>query len=187
MALPVLRPCLRFAALAWLVVAPPAHAAMAVSETGLRVHVGGEVRRPGLQTLAPGARVAEAIAAAGGPTPRARLEALNLAARVHDGDHLRVPAPGEAGPRPPQPVRVAARRASRASRRGTKASPTSRLDLNRAGVAELERLPGVGPAMASRIVQVRQRLGGFQELEDLREVPGIGAKRLARLRPHLTL
>jgi competence protein ComEA len=174
-------------AVAWAVSAGPASAAMAVAETGLRVHVGGEVRRPGLHVVPPGARVAEAIAAAGGPTARARLEALNLAALVRDGDHVRVPAPGDAGPaRGLTALRAAPRRARHPARTRTR-PPVRPLDLNHASALELDALPGVGPAMAARIIATRQRLGGFKAVEDLREVPGIGARRLERLRPWLVL
>jgi competence protein ComEA len=174
-------------ALAWVVSAGAASAGMAVSETGLRVHVGGEVRRPGLHVVHPGARVAEAIAAAGGPTARARLEALNLAALVRDGDHVRVPAPGDAlsaqGHTPPRAVPRRARHSAKPRTR----PPVRPIDLNSASALALEALPGVGPAMAARIIATRQRLGGFKAVEDLREVPGIGARRLERLRPWLVL
>ncbi|MEB3220747.1 MAG: helix-hairpin-helix domain-containing protein [Candidatus Sericytochromatia bacterium] len=180
------RHLLSLALVTWAGLAGPARAGMAVSEAGLRVHVGGEVRRPGLHVLAPGARVAEAIAAAGGPTARARLEALNLAALVHDGDHLRVPAPGQAAAAP-EPRASRGRHRALARARRAVPPPPGPLDLNRASAAELDTLPGVGPAMASRILLVRQRLGGFRTLDDLREVPGIGAKRLERLRPLLRL
>ncbi|MEB3330351.1 MAG: ComEA family DNA-binding protein [Candidatus Sericytochromatia bacterium] len=174
-------------AVAWVEFVGPAWAGMAVAETGLRVHVGGEVRRPGLHVVPPGARVAEAIAAAGGPTPRARLEALNLAALVRDGDHVRVPAPGQATGAPVAATWRAAspRRLPRPKARSWRA--VRPVDLNRASALELETLPGVGPAMAARIVATRRRLGGFKALEELREVPGIGARRLERLRPCLVL
>ncbi|MEB3198804.1 MAG: helix-hairpin-helix domain-containing protein [Candidatus Sericytochromatia bacterium] len=182
-----------FVSLSLLVLPPaPAAATILVLQAGIQVHVDGAVRSPGVFRLASASRVAEAIAAAGGARPGAALHRLNLAARLQDGDHVHVPtptqattpvsasparAPGQGGSRP--------RRARRAPGKG--ALPSGAIALNRATRAQFESLPGVGPAMAERILAVRTRLGRFSSLEELREVPGIGAKRLQRLRPHLVL
>jgi len=175
--------------LAWLALSldpGPAQATMWVSEHAIRVHVGGAVKRPGVYRVPLGSRVAEAIAAAGGPARRADLSGLNLAAVLEDGEQFVVPVPG-ASPapssrfQPPDAPAKARRVASRSS-----GAPRA-VSLNRANAQELQSLPGVGPAMAARILQVRSRLGRFGSLEELREVPGIGAKRLAKLRPRLVL
>jgi competence protein ComEA len=191
---------------AFSLTAPPAHATMGVTETTLHVQVDGAVRRPGVYALRPGSRVAEAIAAAGGPAPGARLLALNLARAVADGDRCHVPAAGEvpagAAGRPPDAAgaarRASGRPATGPARRGRwiraghrpsapRARAATPVDLNHATLAELDTLPGVGPAMAARIVATRKKLGGFRDVAQLREVPGIGAKRLAKLRPHVAL
>lgn len=129
------------------------------------VHVTGWVQRPGLVELSSGARVADALAAAGGALPGAELALLNLAAPLRDGDQVRVPPPGEATSVGP----------------GT-GGDDGLVDVNRATTSELERLPGVGPVLAERIVAYREEHGFFSSAEDLLDVPGIGEAKLAGLR-----
>jgi competence protein ComEA len=136
------------------------------------VHVAGAVVRPGLYRLPAGSRVADAIDLAGGPRPRADLDRLNLAARLVDGQRVAVSRRGE----PPLPGSVEAAVAAD----GT--TPTGPVDLNTAGMAELETLPGVGPATARKILEERTRRGGFRSVRDLLGVPGIGERRFAELR-----
>ena len=128
--------------------------------TGALVHVAGAVRRPGLVRVPEGARVAVAVRRAGGPGPKADLNAINLAARVDDGQQVTVPARGPAG-------------------EGT------RLSLGSATVEELDGVDGIGPTLAERIVEERTESGGFGSLEELSEVDGIGEKRLEALREAL--
>ena len=132
----------------------------------ITLHVSGEVAAPGLVAVSAQARVADAIAAAGGSTPAADLGAINLAATVRDGDHIVVPAissesPGGALVRPAGDARVR---------------------VNAASVDELQQLPGVGPVLAARIVDHREAHGPFTTVEDLLDVPGIGEAKLASLR-----
>jgi competence protein ComEA len=138
------------------------------------VDVSGAVVRPGLVRLRTGARVADAVAAAGGPAPGANLTTLNQARVLADGEQVRVPREGEPPP-PPPPVP--------SSSAGSPALVP--VDLNRATTDELDVLPGVGPATAAAIVSWREENGGFRRVEDLLEVPGIGPARLERLRPHV--
>lgn len=159
---------------AWTMMAAPVRA-MSVTETAVHVQVDGAVRKPGLYRVAAGGRLADAIAAAGGPLPGAQLATLNLAARATDGEHLHVPARAE-------PVPVKRVKMKVVKRKGLK-RPVTPVDLNSATAAQLDTLPGVGPSMIGRILAVRKRLGRFHEIDELREVPGIGAKRLAKLRP----
>lgn len=176
------------AALAGLMLAMPA----AALPLELPARVEGAVRRPGPYLLPPGARVAELLRAAGGPLPGAQLAGLPLSARVEPGTRLRVPlasqSPAGWWGRPwPQ---ASARPRPRLVRRARSAAPRPPLQgicLNRASAAELDRLPGVGPAMAQRILAARVQAGGFRALEDLREVRGLGAKRLAKMAPYLRL
>lgn len=146
------------------VVAPPAAA-------GPVVHVTGEVRRPGVYTLRPGARVERAVARAGGPTRRADLSGLNLAATVQDGQQVVVPARAPAGG-------AAVGGGGGAGTAGT-AAPIS---LSRATAAELESLDGIGPTLAARIIEWRTAHGGFASVDQLMEVPGIGPARMEALR-----
>lgn len=119
--------------------------------SGAVVHVAGAVEHPGLYTLEPGARVADAIDAAGGTTPDAVEGDLNLAREVSDGEQVRVPSTTDPDADGPGPV-----------------------NLNRANAADLEALPGVGPVLAARIVADRDVHGPFASLADLARVPGVG-------------
>ncbi len=139
------------------------------------VDVAGAVGRPGLVRLIAGARVADALAAAGGPSADAALAGVNQARVLADGEQVRVPRVGEPAPAPPPPA---------ASGAGS-AAPADPVDLNRATPADLDALPGVGPATASAIVTWRDENGGFHRVDDLLEVPGIGPAKLERLRPHV--
>lgn len=150
--------------------APPATVASTTTAPGLLVvHVAGAVARPGLYRLPSGSRVADAVETAGGPVPGADSDRLNLAGRLADGQRVAVPRRGE--PLPPDPTAGPGAEAE--------AQP---VDLNTAGQAELESLPGVGPATARAILEERARRGGFRSPRDLLRVPGIGERRFAELR-----
>lgn len=139
------------------------------------VHVAGAVSAPGVVELRAGARVAEAVAAAGGPLSDADLSALNLARPVTDGELVVVPRVGDAPPT--GPVATAGAEVTGAGA----ALPDGRLDLNRATIAELDELPGLGPVLAQRIVDHRDANGRFTEVGQLRDVSGIGEKRFQDL------
>lgn len=153
-----------------------------VSETvSVVVHVAGAVTGPGVYLLDGSARVHSAIDAAGGPTSEADLDGLNLAAPVADGQRIYVPSVGEVDPAdvPSGPPRT------EPSVDG--GAPAGPVDLNRAGAAELEALPGVGPATAAAIVDDRDRNGPFASVDDLDRVPGIGPAKLEALRDLVTV
>lgn len=139
------------------------------------VHVVGAVASPGVQQLPSGSRVLDAVEAAGGPTAEADLSQLNLAAPVADGSQVRVPATGEvvAGPLVVVP--------SGGGGGGAGGAPGP-VDLNAAGAAQLEALPGVGPATAAAIVAWRERDGPFTSVDQLLEVRGIGPAKFEALR-----
>ncbi len=151
-----------------------ASAGGATAELPVLVHVAGSVIAPGVYVLEPGARVRDAVVAAGGPAPDADWNALNLAAVVVDGTRVYVPAVGE------QVVESAAVGA------GDGAQPVGPIDVNRATAELLETLPGVGPATATAIVTERERNGPFVNVEDLDRVPGIGPAKLDALRDLVT-
>ena len=149
-----------------------------VSDGTIVVHVAGAVERPGVYELAAGSRTIRAIDLAGGPTADAELDRLNLAAPLVDGQRIHVPLVGEeTGPvlHPPPD-----------SATGIPPSPSGPVDVNVASVAELDTLPGVGPATAEAIVAERERNGPFAGVDDLERVPGIGPAKLARLRDAVT-
>ena len=139
------------------------------------VHVAGAVRAPGLIRLPADARVASALDRAGGPLPRADLTLVNLAAKVQDGQQIVVPRAGTAGGTP----------AAGAATGAPAAIPGAKVHLSTATVEELDRIDGIGPTLAQRIVEYRDAHGGFGSLDELASVDGIGEKRLATLRDAL--
>ncbi|MDV6262091.1 ComEA family DNA-binding protein [Rhodococcoides yunnanense] len=159
-------------------------------EAELVVSVVGLVVQPGLVRLQPGSRIADAIAAAGGPVEGADLLALNMAARVADGDQIVV---GVVPPQAPPPVSGTSSTQGVAVGGGMvdggvpadlpAGSPLGgTVDLNAATVAELDALPGVGPVTATSIVSWRETNGRFISVDQLAEVDGIGPGRLAKIR-----
>ena len=144
------------------------------------VSVIGEVAEPGLKTLEPGARVADALDAAH-PLPDADTMALNHAQRLSDGQQLHIlpsgaappPAPGEPAPAGANP--------------GGSGSGSSGVSLNNATAEELTELKGVGEVTAQAIVAYREEHGGFKDVEELLEVSGIGPAKLAQLKDQVQL
>ena len=151
-----------------IAIATPGPAA-AESELRLYVHVAGAVVSPGLYRLAEGARVDDAVAAAGGARGDADLDAVNLAARLRDGDKVVVPVQGAEGAD------------------GAAGEASGRINLNSAGAAELEQLPGIGPSLAQRIVDHRTKHGPFRTVDDLKKVSGIGEAKFAQLADLVTV
>jgi len=130
------------------------------------VHVAGEVEKPGLYSLAVGSRVEDAIELAGGMTRSAFEQSVNLARMVSDGEQIVVLDK------------------SQVSAAG---AVSEFISLNNATMEQLESLPGVGPSLASRIIDHRTAIGSFSDLSQLREVSGIGEKLYAKISPRLTL
>ena len=130
------------------------------------VHVAGAVRRPGVYRIGGDGSVLQAVRLAVGPTPAANLDAVNLAAPVQDGQHIVIPRASAAG--------------------GAPGSITGPISLSSATVAQLDQLDGIGPTLAARIVAWRDEHGGFQSVDQLGDVPGIGEARLEALRPKLS-
>ncbi len=145
------------------------------------VHVTGAVAVPGVYRLPSASRVGDAIAAAGGATPEAAADALNLAAPVLDGDRIEVPTGGELTVPSFTTLPVGQLHVVSAS------VPAGPLDVNVATVDELEALPGIGPATAAAIVAYRTEHGPFGAVDELEEVPGIGPAKLAGLRDLVTV
>ena len=145
---------------------------VAVSGTGtpsglIVVAVQGRVVHPGLYRLPPGSRVADALAAAGGALPGVDLSFVNLARRLGDGELLLVgatPPPEQGGP-----------------------AAGGKVNLNTATLAQLDALPGVGPALAQRILDYRAQHDGFRSVDDLRHVSGIGDAKFAQLKDLVTV
>ncbi len=148
--------------------AAPAVATAPVPSTGqIIVAVQGRVAHPGLYRLPPGARVADALAAAGGALPGVDLSYVNLARKVSDGELILVgtsPPPEPGGP-----------------------GSGGKVNLNSASLAQLDTLPGVGPALAQRILDYRAQHGDFHSVDELRRVAGIGDAKFAQLKDLVTV
>jgi competence protein ComEA len=150
------------------------------------VHVTGAVVHAGLLHLPIGARVADALDAAGGPAADADVDRLNLAQPLTDGSRLAVPRLGEDLP-PPAVSATPPTGAGSAGAGPADATPEAPVDLNTADVAELERLPGIGPSTAQAIVDHRDANGPFRSVDDLLDVRGIGPAKLEALRAVATV
>ena len=158
----------------------PAQVAPAVAASGAEVvvAVAGKVRRPGLVRLPPGARVADALDAAGGALPGVDVALLNLARKVTDGELILVGVTAPPGGQPgAQPGGAAP----------PGAAGTTKVNLNTATLAELDALPGVGPVLAQRILDHREQQGAFRAVNDLRQVNGIGDARYEELKDLVTV
>ncbi|WP_220294131.1 ComEA family DNA-binding protein [Streptomyces sp. MBT84] len=157
---------------------PSSDAAGVPTGVAVVVDVGGKVRRPGLQRLPAGSRVADALRAAGGVRPGTDTGGLNRARLLVDGEQIVVGAPA------PVPG-VGAGAGAAGSGTGASAAgaaPGTPVSLTTATVDQLDALPGVGPVLAQHIVDYRARHGGFRSVDELREVNGIGERRFADLR-----
>ena len=152
------------------------------------VHVTGAVSRPGVVTLPPGSRVTDAINAVGGASAEADTQQLNLARVLSDGEQIRVPRIGEVLPDPaPQPGGDAASGARTAPGKSGDGGASGTVNINTASASELEKLPGIGPALAQRIVEYRDSHGPFASVDSLTDVPGIGKAKLEGLREQATV
>ena len=138
------------------------------------VYVTGAVQQPGVHQVEEGARLADAVEAAGGADPDADLVAVNLAVRVADEDHWHIPRVGEAAPPPATQTTTGTTARS--------AGGGSRLNINAASAEELERLPQIGEVRAQAIVAHRDANGPFDTVENLVEVHGIGPGTLNAIR-----
>lgn len=140
------------------------------------VHVAGCVAAPGMYQLSSGARVAEAIQAAGGFSEEAASESVNLARTLQDGEQI-VVASAKAHAQDAQE--------SESGGSAAQASGDGRININTASVTELTAISGIGPAKAQKIVAYREEHGGFKSVEDLCQVSGIGQKTLEAMRDEI--
>jgi competence protein ComEA len=142
----------------------------------LTVHVAGAVNNPGLYSLKEGSRVADALKKAGGPTPEALLDNVNLAAKVTDGQKILI-------------TRAAATQSSPAGGvpGEVSAGENALININTASEAELDKLPGIGPSMAQRIIDYREKKGSFSSVNELDNVEGIGPSKLEGLKDLVTI
>jgi competence protein ComEA len=149
------------------------------------VHVVGAVHHPGLYTLAAGSRVADAIDLAGGMTAAGAQEGINLARVVQDAEQVVVPTHDDVR-HGGAPAAVAGSGAV-STGKAAGAGPGGIVNINTADAAALDTLPGVGPSTAAKIVADREANGPFASPDDLGRIPGIGPKKLAQLKPAISV
>ena len=146
------------------------------------VYVCGAVRSPGVVRLPSTARIADALKVAGGATSSAELSAVNLAARLADGQQIIVPRRGEA-----PAAGGAAASATSGAAGSTMAGPAAPININTASLEELDTLDGVGPATAQKIIDYRTANGGFKTIDEIKEVSGIGDAKFAAMKDSVTV
>lgn len=143
----------------------------------LIVHIDGAVASPGVYELDKDARVQDAVVAAGGLSDSADTTALNLAAKLSDGQKIHIPDEGE--------VQTAQSLQSGSSTESYVSGTNDLININSASIDELDSLPGVGPSTAAAIVSDREKLGSFSSIEDLMRVSGIGEKKFEKLKDYI--
>ncbi len=139
----------------------------------IAVHIGGAVRNPGLYYISSDSRVADAIQVAGGPTSEADLDAINLASKVTDGSKILVPSKLKT---------LDTSSDIKDSQGETLVTNSKKININTASTKELEELPGIGPALAERIVSYRETNGPFKSIEEIKKVSGIGEKKFEAIK-----
>jgi competence protein ComEA len=147
---------------------PTSQSPTEIKSPKIYVHVAGSVKSPGIYQLDSGTRVYDAVLAAGGFTSKANQASVNMARALNDGEQLLISAQGGA-------------------QSFENAMVSSLISLNQASASQLEELPGVGPALAGRMVDWRTANGGFKAKEDLLNVAGIGDKLFASVKDLVTL
>jgi competence protein ComEA len=149
----------------------------------VRVHVTGAVVAPGVYNLPRGAIWQDALTAASGPSPQADLSHVNLARLLTDGDQILIPSLTS----PPLPAPTSGASAGAATMTAPPGTADHRININTASASALDALPGIGPAMAQRIVDYRTAHGLFVVPEDLMQVSGIGPATFDKLKDFITL
>lgn len=140
-------------------------------KNGPIVYITGAVAQPGVLTLPPSSRVVDAITAAGGPQPDANLTAINLARTLIDGEHIHVATTDETPTQPPNTP--------------TETSTHSCIQLDTATASDLQTLPGIGPALATRILTYRTNHPHIATVDELDTISGIGPSLIDKIRPHI--
>jgi competence protein ComEA len=161
---------------------------VAAIPTFIRVHVAGEVLRPGVYQLPGTARVVDAVDAAGGPTAHADVDVINLAAALFDAAQIFVPRRGSVVVRAPIPRPLPGVNAPPTPHASAPEGPSStKININTASMSDLDTLSGVGPSTAKAIIDYRTKNGPFGSVEDLLNVRGIGPAKLDAMREQVTV
>lgn len=141
----------------------------------IKVHIAGSVLNEGIVELEEGARIADAITAAGGTTPDANMQNVNLAYKVQDGQKIYIPNANDE------------LETEVIQTEETKLKETGLVNLNTATQTELELLTGIGPSTANKIIEYREQNGKFTSIEELKEVPGIGESKYTAIENDITV
>jgi competence protein ComEA len=178
---------------------PDADAVAAVAEkpADIVVDVGGAVGNPAVLVLPAGSRVYEALESAGGLLPQADMSEINRAAALKDGDRIYIPSKEETASKTPVPqsagggagpgVTNAAETSGDVAAAGTSGAAGAQININTADLQELQKLSGVGPSTAQKILDYRETHGRFGRIEDIKNVSGIGDKTFEKLKEHITV
>lgn len=150
------------------------------------VYVTGAVKNPGVYEVAAGSRVYEALKAAGGFTANANQEAVNLAAKLQDGEQVKFFMKGEAVRQAAVPPSGTAPQAGTVNSAAPRAAPSGRININTASQSELESIRGVGPKTAQSIIDYRTQNGSFKRVEDIMNVKGIGEKKFDSMKDQIS-
>lgn len=146
------------------------------------VYISGEVLLPGVYELPPHARVNDVVMAAGGLTENADRNHINLAAYIHDAQHIHIPRLGE-----PTPSAAVSENNGSVAGTTSPSSPAGAININHATKKELQQLEGIGEVLSQRIVDYRATNGPFQSVDDLQQVPHISSALVEKIRPHITV
>lgn len=138
------------------------------------VYISGAVHKPGVFKTLPNARVFDIVAMAGGLAPQADVSKINMAQGIKDGMHIHV-------------VETAAAQSNSTTTNSNKIKTDNKVNINSAEKSELDALPGVGPALAERIIEYRQTNGNFGDIDELKKVPGIGSSKFEKLKEKITI
>ncbi|MCI6086119.1 MAG: ComEA family DNA-binding protein [Selenomonas sp.] len=151
-------------------------------EDSITVYVTGAVNQPGVVSVAAGARVADAVNACGGLLPTADAAKINMAQAVKDGQQIRVPEKGAS-----KASNTVTNGVSSSATAGKEASEGELININTADEAELDKLPGVGPSTAQKIIEYRETEGPFASPEDIMKVKGIGKAKYEKMKDRITV
>lgn len=145
----------------------------------------GAINKPGVVTVKEGARTADAVNACGGLLPTADAEKVNMAQVLKDGQQVRVPE--KAGAETAAAAKSGNANPAAKSSTSSKAVPSGPVNINTAGAEELDTLPGIGPAMAQRIIEFRETEGAFTAIEDIKKVKGIGEAKFEKMKDKICI
>lgn len=151
-----------------------------VLEEKIVIHIAGQVANPGIVELKDGARIVEAIEAAGGVTSDANLEKINLAYVLEDGMKVYIPSIAD-----DDENNYVTTGSSGVSSNSSNATQTLKININTASVDDFSKIPGIGSSIASRIVEYRKENGKFSTVEDIKNVSGIGDAKFNNIKNYI--